>query len=214
MTLPRFAALALLLSACSDDASTSDAAPPDPCAPNVTFTGEFVDWDSTETSFLGIGFATFVLGTDTTVMDTTAPNGRFDLCIPKTADSLEVLPAAASEYVGGQVIVHQPALSSTLVQTYRSFKPSRGAAFGYDASKGQVFVHVVGGQRTVDVTTATIKQTFVDGIWTAGNTGTDIYLGNVSATSEVLSVSGGQFSGPVQIPVSPGQFTFVTVVAK
>ena len=49
--------------ACGDDGGTpADASidtPPDPCAPEMTMTGEYVDWDSTEAAFHGIVAASF-----------------------------------------------------------------------------------------------------------------------------------------------------------
>src|SRR6187551_1049618 len=50
------------------------------CGDQIRFTGEFVDWDFDDTS-CGIFNALFEVAPQG-AMDSTAPNGRFDLCIP------------------------------------------------------------------------------------------------------------------------------------
>ena len=68
-------ALVLLITACGDDGMATVDAPPDPCMPNMQFTGEYVDWDSTLTTFKGINGAKFTLASDATKTTMTAPNG-------------------------------------------------------------------------------------------------------------------------------------------
>src|SRR5687767_6653969 len=87
----RLAVLALLLPACSDDAPAGpDARPmPDagPCGGDVSFTGGYEDWDSSDQTFLGIGDATVAEDGDASNTATTAPNGRSTLCLPRGAVS-------------------------------------------------------------------------------------------------------------------------------
>src|SRR5215212_9691703 len=89
----RTALIVIVLSGCSgcgDDAGTVDASyvidiDNASCGDTLHFTGEYVDWD-TDTSFCGIGDATVDVEGDGAT-DTTAPNGRFDLCIPRTSST-------------------------------------------------------------------------------------------------------------------------------
>jgi outer membrane protein TolC len=70
---------------------------------------------------------------------------------------------------------------------------------------------------TRTVTTADapgVKKQFDGTTWVDGNTGTDIYLGNIAGTTTSLSVSGGSATGAGTIPLTPGEFTYVTIVAK
>src|SRR6266567_6154292 len=77
----------LCVAACSDDAGARDAAPPididnASCGSGLRFTGELVDWDN-DTTFCGVNASLFE-EEGGGGMDTTAPNGRFDLCISGT----------------------------------------------------------------------------------------------------------------------------------
>jgi hypothetical protein len=68
------------------DAITFDARSPDAfdlCPGRVTFTGEYVDWDSTEADFHGIADALVAEVGDPANTTTTAPNGRSVLCLPE-----------------------------------------------------------------------------------------------------------------------------------
>ena len=85
----RIASIVLVLAACSacgDDGGKVDAGyvidiDNASCGDQLHFTGEYVDWD-TDAAFCGIGDATVDVEGDGAT-DTTAPNGRFDLCIPR-----------------------------------------------------------------------------------------------------------------------------------
>jgi len=102
------AVLGLGVAACGDDGSGGaidsslpviDSAVPDantadgridaslPCSGQVQLTGEYVDWDSTDTSFLGVADATAVEVGNAGNTATTAPNGRVLLCLPASTDS-------------------------------------------------------------------------------------------------------------------------------
>src|SRR5262245_17259702 len=86
----------LLISACGDDgggttdaridASPADArvdAPPGTCpAGEVFFTGELLDWDWSLANAVGVNNAMLVVQGMPQRTDATAPNGRFELCIP------------------------------------------------------------------------------------------------------------------------------------
>lgn len=206
---------ALLLAACGDDGMATVDAPPDPCMPEMQFTGEYVDWDSTEASFKGIFGAHFTLEGDATKTTMTAPNGRFILCVPAEDGLVDVETMAGSDYVGGTVVVNKMVVQSGAMLSYRSFTTTRAADFGFDAGKAQVYVHVHGGSRTVTTAAAPgVKKAFDGTTWADGNSGTDIYLGNIAGTSTTLNVSGGGATGAGTIPLAAGEFTYVTIVAK
>lgn len=222
MTLLRpFVSLVLVLAACSacgdDGGGSADAAPPDPCAPLITLKGEYLDWDSGGSAgFLGIFGATYVVRSDASITKVTPPNGRLDLCIPAADGFIDITPASGSGYVSGTIVVNKMVFSAQPEQSYRSFKDTRAADFGFSPSLAHVYVHVVGGARTVTTAaTPAVVQVNNGTTWTAGNTGTDIYLGNipVSATT-TLTVTGGSVTGPTTIPLSAGQFTYVTLLAR
>lgn len=91
--------IAVAVSACGDDGGGADAAPidgplidavaavdavPDAaslCPGQTVLTGEYVDWDSTAASFLGVFDAQVVEVGDPGNMARTAPNGRVVLCV-------------------------------------------------------------------------------------------------------------------------------------
>lgn len=224
MTTLRFAApltLALVTACNGGDDDGADAGPADPCAPEMTFTGELLDWDSGTSSvgFLGVAGATVVIPTDTTKQALTAPNGRWELCVAPKDDVAELFPAAASTYIKGRIIVSKNIQQGVPTLSLRTFTATRAADFGFDDTKAHVFVHVLGGERTVAMTSAftpQTMQTFANGAWSAGNTGTDLYFGNINATGTAdasITVSGGEWTGPTTFPIGMGEFTFVTIRA-
>lgn len=221
MTHRPYASLTLLLAACSacgdDGGGTADAAPPDPCAPQMSFKGEYLDWDSGGAAgFLGIGFATFALRSDPSVMQVTPPNGRIELCIPAADGLADISPTSNSGYISGQIVINREVFSSQPVQSYRSLTMTRAQDFLFSPSLGHIYVHVVGDARTVTSGgSPTQMQTFASGAWSPGNTGNNIYLGNVAlAADTMLTVSGGAVTGPMRVPLSAGQITYVTLIAQ
>lgn len=205
----------VLLVACGDDGMATVDAPPDPCMPEMQFTGEFIDWDSTESAFKGVFAAHFTLQGDATKTTMTAPNGRWILCVPASDGLATVDTANTTGYVGGTVKIDKTVIQSGATLSYRSFTTTRAADFGFDAGLAHVFVHVHGGSRTVTTTAApAVKKHFDGASWVDGNTGTDIYLGNISGTTTALNVSGGGATGASSISLAPGQITWLTIVAK
>jgi len=222
MTLARVVPLVVVaaLAACSGcgDDGGNDAGvdgPPDSCAPMMTFNGEYVAWDS-GTSFMGIPQATFALRTDPATKSTTAPNGRFEMCIPPADGFVDVTPMAGSDLVAGTVVVKKDVLKFLPIQSYRSFTTTRAADYGFSPTQAHVFVHIAGGSRTVTtVANASVKKTFDGAAWVDGNTGTDIYLGNVDPQGMTsLAITGGSVVGGGTIPLTEGAFTYVTLLAN
>jgi hypothetical protein len=207
----------VVLAACGDDGGTDAGVdgPPDPCAPLMTFNGEYVAWDS-GASFMGIPQATFALRSDPTTKATTAPNGRFELCIPPADGFVDITSMAGSDIVPGSVVADKDVLQFLPIQSYRSFTPTRAAEYGFSAAQAHVFVHVAGGSRTVaTAATAGVQKHFDGTAWVDGNTGTDIYLGNIDAAATTpLTITGGSVLGGGSIPLTAGAFTYVTLIAN
>jgi hypothetical protein len=215
--MKRLALCALVLAACSDDAPAIPDGPPDPCAPEMEVTGEYVDWDSTEATFKGVMGAKFTLQSDSTKTANTAPNGRFIMPCIKAEDGLiNVEPMAGSNYVPGVVVVDKALIQTGAMLSYRSFTTTRGADFGFDASKAGVFVHVEGTPRAVTVAGAGSPFAFDGTTWAAGNTGKNVYFpGVVPGITGMATVSmAGTAVGTGSVPVSAGSITYLTILAR
>jgi hypothetical protein len=217
MTSPgRLCVCLIALSACGDDGNATVDAPPDPCAPEMQVTGEYIDWDSTPSNFHGVFGAQFTLRGDATKTASTAPNGRFILCVPAADGIIDITPMAGSSYVPGSLVVNKAVIQSGAMLSLRSFTTTRAADFGFSMTQAHVFVHVDGGSRTASTAaTAGVQKHFENGTWLDGSTGTDIYLGNIDAAQATTSLDVPNTSkGAGSIPLTAGAFTYATVVAK
>jgi hypothetical protein len=242
----RRAVLSLLFvaSACGDDGGTPQDAVSDTvvpvdidngsCGTQVRFTGEYIDWDS-HASFCGINAA--VVEVPGGAMDSTAPNGRFDLCLPDMAtvrldieqptgnSQCTVLP---SMYTTPTILVaNKDVITSGAMFSGRSFTADRRSAFfkevvgaDFDATKAHVFVHIAGAERNVSLTAAhgpaqTVTVGTVATDWAAGSTGTDVFFPNVDVGNgtTMLSAAGGAV-GTGSIPLVAGTITNVTLFAQ
>ncbi|MDX2086257.1 MAG: hypothetical protein SFX73_00350 [Kofleriaceae bacterium] len=228
------------LAACGDDSGPAFDAPIDTvvpvdidngaCGAQVRFTGEYIDWDS-DASFCGINAA--VVAVSGGAMDATAPNGRFDLCIPDAATTrLEVTqPTAnsqctvpASMYTTPTILVaNRDVIFAGAMFSGRSFTADRRTSFftdvvgaPFDATKAQVFAHVAGAPRMVTLAATHGPAQAVTGTaWAAGSTGTDVFFPNVDVGdgSTTLSAAGGAI-GTGSIPLVAGTITNVTLFAQ
>jgi hypothetical protein len=215
--MKRLALCVLVLAACSDDAPAIPDAPPDPCAPEMEVTGEYVDWDSTEAAFKGVMGAKFTLQSDATKTASTAPNGRFIMpCMAPQDGVIDVVPVAGSNYVPGLVIVDKAVIQTGAMLSYRSFTQTRGADFGFDAAKAGVFVNVEGTQRAVTVAGAGSPFAFDGSTWAAGNTGKNVYFPGVAPgiTGMAMVSMSGTNVGTGNVEVAAGKITYVTLVAR
>lgn len=202
-------------SACGDDGMTTIDAPPDPCMPEMQVQGEYIDWDSTPATFKGIIGATYTLRSDPSKTGTTPPNGRFLLCVPAADGILDFTPMAGSNYVAGSLIINKAVIQSGATLSIRSFTTTRAADFGFSMTQGQVYVHVDGGARTASTAaTASVQKHFENGTWSDGNTGSDIYLGNVDPQAMTSLTVPNTSKGAGSIPLTAGAFTYAIVVAK
>ncbi|HEX7701830.1 MAG TPA: hypothetical protein VF403_13925, partial [Kofleriaceae bacterium] len=144
----------LLLHACGDDVGKHVDAP----AAQLELQGEIVDWDETDALFCGVFGAKLTAHTDTTLTDSTNPNGRIDMMVPGDASvQIDVVPPTTmSECVTGIGLYTLPGIimtgsaviNSGQTVSYRMIGMDRiqpfftGLGVTYDASKAIVFVHV------------------------------------------------------------------------
>jgi hypothetical protein len=233
--LPRrlAATSALVLAACGGGGSSADA-PPDidngSCGDMLRFTGEYVDWD-TDAKFCGINMAVLeVQGGG--AMDSTNPNGRFDLCIPSTAATTKLdvtQPAGNSECtavpsgysIKTLVVANKAVILAGGFQSARAWTTDRQATFfssigqTYDSNKAQVHVHVDGTARAVSLSAAHgATQAIMTTTWAPGDTGHEVFFPNVDVGSgtAMLTVAGGA-TGTGAIPLVANTITSVTVLA-
>jgi hypothetical protein len=199
------------------------------CGDQLHFTGEYADWDK-DTVFCGINEATVTVDPDG-AMDTTAPNGRFDLCIPRmgTTTKLVVTQPAnpsmctstpASYTVPTILWANQEVILAGGFFSARAFTTARQASFfqavglTFDATKAQVFVHVEGPQHAVSLAaTHATPQTVVASTWAAGDSGHEVFFPNVDVGTgtTTLLVNGGAI-GTGSIPLIAGTITNVSVL--
>lgn len=226
-----------LLGACGDDgAGPVDASAPPvdidngSCGDQIRFTGEYVDWD-TNASFCGINDALIEVPNGS--MDGTAPNGRFDLCIPDAPTTrLDVTqPTAMSQCttptssysVPTILVANKMVIQSGGFFSGRAFTTARQATFfqlvgaAFDSNKAQVFVHVdAPTARQVAITAAHgTTQAITTTTWAAGDTGLEVFFPNVDVGTgtTMLTVTGGAV-GTGSIPLVAGTITNVTVKAN
>jgi hypothetical protein len=222
-----------VLAACGDDAGKVDASftidiDNGSCGDQLRFTGEYVDWD-TNASFCGIGDATIEVESGGQ-MDTTAPNGRFDLCLPQTPTVRLVVtqPAGNAQCANPPssytipVILHanRDVILAGGFFSGRAFTTARQATFfqsigqTLDPAKAQVLVHVNGTPTALTLAAAHgAAQAVVATTWAPGDTGHDVFFPNVDvgSGSTMLTVAGGAI-GQGAIPLLAGTMTNVSVL--
>ncbi len=200
------------------------------CGDQINFTGELVDWDN-DTTFCGIFDTLFQVQGDG-AMDITAPNGRFELCVPDRAVTLlDVTPPAgnspcaspASPYpMTGIAVANRDVIRAGAFFSVRQFTAARRdtffaqAGFAFAPALAQVFVHVHGSQRAVSLSANHAPpQAIANNTWAPGDTGKEVFFPNVDpgAGEAMLSVAGGAI-GTGMIPLVAGKFTYVTVYPR
>src|SRR5689334_7688777 len=112
--------LAVALGACSDGNGARDAAPDMPpdmagCA-GVIFTGEIIDWDSSNASFCGVFNAKLTVRGQQSAADMSNPNGRFEVCVPRQAQTLVDVMQSASTSQCAAVAGAYPVLAILVAQ--------------------------------------------------------------------------------------------------
>lgn len=229
-------AVAALATGCGGGGSAADAAidtPPGACGAEATFTGDLVNWDSTETQFCGVFGAKWTVRGDAARTSTTPPNGRFQLCIPHQAQTIVDIapPALGSECPGlsgtpmntytvaGVAIASDAVIAAGGAYSARALVEARIASFygplgGLDAAKGQLVVHVDGTPHAVSISaTHGAAQRYDGAAWAAGDTGRDVLFPNVAPGTTTITVAGGA-TGTGSYPIEAGVFTYVSVVVR
>lgn len=222
----------------SDAGADTPIDTPVTCGGVTAFTGDIVDWDSTEASFCGVFGAKWTVRADPACTATTAPNGRFQLQIPHQAQtSVDITPPAAASPC--------PGLSGTPMNTYQlpgvaiasDAVISAGAPFSFRAramvqarvatlfaqigqplatDHGQLVVHVIGTARPVALSAAHAATQRFDGTgWAAGDTGSDVFFPNVDLGGGAVTVSmTGASIGTGSYALDPGKLTYLSVIAN
>lgn len=213
------AALALALAGCPSSSGTPDSQFDDNgrCPGELFLTGEYVDWDSTDANFHGVAFATFAL--DASHMDQTSPNGRVEMCIPKSGRSLvAVTSMSGDDHLAGHFIADPAVFGGGAFFSLRGITPARAASFftaqgaTYDAGKADLLVNEVGTPVTLSLGGANAAAVWSspDGVtWATGASGKYVLFANVTVTgSPTLS---GPSTGAGAVPMLPGEWTMTAV---
>lgn len=220
------------LAACGDDGSKDASVDIDngSCGDMLRFTGELMDFD-THSHFCGVKDAVLEVAGGG-AMDGTAPNGRFDLCLPGADkfDKLTVMfDVAASQCTVPSSTYMMPVvvyadhgvIRAGGFYSARAMTMARQASFfqeiqqTMDPTRGHVFVHV-NGMKLPKITLAAdhgpTQATTPTG-WAAGESGTDLFFPNVAVGNAKLQIAGGG-TGETEIPVIAGTITNVAVIPK
>ncbi len=197
------------------------------CGDQLRFTGEYIDWDS-DASFCGINDA-IVEVEGGFAMDNTAPNGRFDLCIPSTqaVTRLDVTqPSAQSQCTNPPsgystptiLVANRMVILAGGFFSGRSFTTARQASFfqmvgqAFDSNKAQVLVHVDGPARAVSIAAPHGPTWAIAGTtWAAGDTGHDVFFPNVDVGTGTTTLTVANAYGTGDIPLVAGTITNVSV---
>lgn len=227
------ASVLVACSACGDDGdSPSDATPVvdidnGSCGDQLRFTGEYVDWDN-DTAFCGIADALFQVENDG-AMDTTAPNGRFDMCIDgsveitladitPTGDPSACTVPPSTYSLAGIAVASASMLRAGGFWSGRNFTADRLATIGFtpDPGKGHVFVHIDTGSRTVAIDSPhDATQAVVENDWAAGDTGHEVFFPNVTVGdgNTQITATPGSTVGLGTFPVAANKITYVSLKA-
>lgn len=216
---------ALVLGACGDDgAAPRDATTPDidngTCGSMLRFTGEYVDWDS-GTAFCGVFGARFQ-PPGGGAPSSTAPNGRFDLCLPDAPTTLVDItpPTAASACTKSPQTYTLPALAVANKAVIAAGGMWSGRAFGMarqaiDPAKAQVLVHVNGTPPALSITaTHGPTQAMMTDTWAPGDTGHDVFFPDVDPAGGSTTLSASGAIGAGTIPLVAGKMTNLTIIAR
>jgi hypothetical protein len=215
---------------------TPSDTPPGMCGADASYTGDIVDWDSTEATFCGVFGAKWTVRGDATRTSTTAPNGRFQLCVKHQAQSLVdvVPPTRGSECPGlsgtpmntyqlqGVAIASDAVIAAGGAYSARAMTQARvltmatqiGAPLAAD--HGQLVVHVSGTPRQVSISAPhAAAQRFDGSAWAAGDTGSDVFFPNVDLSGGAVTVSmTGTSVGTGSYTLEPGKLTYLSVIAQ
>lgn len=196
------------------------------CGDQLRFTGEYIDWDA-DAHFCGVNQALVKLPGGE--MGNTAPNGRFDLCIPSAParQALTITPSTAmSECTIPRSTYSLPTIAIATKAVIlagnfwsgRNFTIDRQATLGItlDPGKAHVFVHVGGTPRAVSLAAAhATPQAIATTLWADGDTGHEVFFPNVELGTGTTTVScAGGAIGTGEVPLAAGTITTVDLIAN
>lgn len=221
----------LSFGACSDDTGGDIDASPDaidaavdaidaggPCPGELYFTGGYLEWDSTG-GIPGVNASTWTVRGQPTRTDTSAPNGRVELCLQTTGVStIDVTEAShvAGIYVADPAVFQQ---AGSLFQV-KGITTTRAGTFytdlglTFNQAAGHVLVEKVGTAIPLTLGaggTAYASDGISDNTWTAGNTGGFVLFANVPIAATTTLTSTSSFTGPASLPLEAGKLTLVTI---
>jgi hypothetical protein len=223
------------LAACSDgNGVPKDASPDSMCGAQTLFTGELIDWDSTDLKFCGVYNSKLTITGQSAPADTSNPNGRFEVCIPHQAitqidvaqgtNQSQCAMSAGSYPVRAVLFAEQAVIDAngkfsarmmTLARQNDMFTTKIGTAFS--DSKAQLVVHVDGAQRQVLISASATHDTtqkFDGASWDAGDTGSDVFFPNVTSGTVQITVAGNAVGSPVSVALAANAYTYVAVRAN
>jgi hypothetical protein len=224
MVRTEWLALCLLMFACGEDGPNDAMVPVDidngTCGSMVRFTGEYVDWDESGSEFCGV-FGAMFRARDGGGMGSTAPNGRFDLCVPDQPITLvDITPPSQPSNCapsGGTYTMPGIAVASKNVIFAGAFWAGRSFVMGrqtVDPTKAQVFVHVHGAPRRVLIDAMHGQAQARNGTWEPGDTGQEVFFPDVEIGSGETTISAMGAVVPDRIPLVAGTMTNVTIVVR
>lgn len=193
-----------------------DAAGAGQCGTDQFVTGELVDLDSTNAQLMGVFGARLSVPGMPARSSTTAPDGRFQLCVPAAATiTLDV--DAPGAYLDGPAYLEAEALAGRPL-SFRAFTAARAASlYTYDPARGHVLVYLAGDRSDLTLSRAhgpalAGNDDDNDGAyaWAPGTAGRYVLFPNVDVTAPTITL-GGDISGPHQIPVAAGKLTLVAI---
>ncbi len=152
---------------CSSPSTPSADASLGVCQGKVGLYGEYVDWNSSEQSFLGV-FEAEVSGSSITTFST-PPNGRMETC--SSADATTVVTALHPDYLPMSMTLYAPDDAENF--TARGLKTSERQAFeselGVSLSDVSILLQVLEGTDAITVTGCQSSFIRTNDSWIVGN---------------------------------------------
>ena len=224
------ALIALALASCDGGTSTPDAAV-DADLVDFTFTGTFLDWDSTAAAPCPIAGATWAATYDDQRSTTTDASGAFTLSLASYTPLVDVTPpATSSTCASGTYALHGIAIAPPAVTlangvfVARSMTQARVATFyasvgsSFDQTRGNLLIHVNGTPRAFAIAEPHApEQAYSGAAWSAGDTGSDVFFPNIAIPTSKrtnVTVVGGNAVGLGAAQLAPGAITYMTVILR
>lgn len=192
-------------------------------------TAVFLDWDSTAAAPCAIRGSSWYVHLEQRFATTDA-SGMLAICMGSNNPELDIQsPTAAtcttpsSTYsIPGLAIATRSVVDAGGGFVARALDDARigpfYASFGstFDATKGQLFVHVTGTPRAVAITSAhDAVQAFDGTAWASGDTGGDVFFPNIDLGGGTTDVSvAGNVLGTGSVPLVAGTITYMAILVN